>query len=1050
MGASLRASEEEELLRSVALQNATAVLRARQKADQEQVQAKQRAEKLALDLAIALRRALLAADVAKALTGVEPLKDPLSVCAAAIVRHLDAVLAQIWTPSLDGPALELQVSAGLGASGGESDRLPSTDPGAIAQVAEERVARLSNAAQSDPELCDPAWAAREGVVGFAALPLLAKDRLLGVLAVFSKVALPADTLEALASVADVVVLGIERRRADAERAETEHRNASILEASMDCIVGIDARGYITAFNAAAERTFQYDSAAVLGHEMAVLLVPPAWREQHRQGLKRYAETGRSAIFGKRLEMAALRADGTEFPVELSITPVAGGGSTAFTGFLRDITARRAAEVHRAKLLELEQVARASLATTLRSIADAVIATDDAGCVTFMNPVAEALTGWPVEEALGRPLAQVFRLVDALSRKEVESPSAKALRHGVVVGLAGHTALIARDGKSILVEDSAAPIHDDAGALTGVVLVFRDVTAQKAASDRKEFLAEAMTALATVLDVHKTLGSLARLAVPKLADWCTIDVVGEDGVTVQQITVAHADPARVALAEELGKRYPPSPNAKSGSAHVLRTGESELYPEISDELLIASAVDAEHLRIARALQLRSALVVPLKSRGRTLAAMTFVMAESGRHYTLDDLQFAEEFARRAALAVDNARLYESEQTARQNADRANRAKDDFLATVSHELRTPLNVMLGWTRMLRAGELAGDKVQRALETIERNAVTQTQLIEDLLDVSRIVSGKLRLDVQSVELSHIVEQAVEALRLASESRNVRLLMALDENAGPIMGDPHRLQQVVWNLVSNAIKFTPKGGRVHIAVERVDSNLMLNVSDDGRGIEAEFLPHVFERFKQADGATTRAYGGLGLGLAISRHIVELHGGSISVKSGGKGMGATFQVLLPISPVRSSYAPSRRRTVEGAGTFASRPELNGLKVLLVEDEEDARELLVAILNGCGAIVLTATSASDALAQLRAHKPDVLVSDIGLPGEDGYSLIRKVRALSREEGGAIPAAALTAYARAEDRRQAMDAGFMMHLSKPVEPAELLAVVANLTRFGPRH
>jgi CheY-like chemotaxis protein/two-component sensor histidine kinase len=396
------------------------------------------------------------------------------------------------------------------------------------------------------------------------------------------------------------------------------------------------------------------------------------------------------------------------------------------------------------------------------------------------------------------------------------------------------------------------------------------------------------------------------------------------------------------------------------------------------------------------------------------------------------------------------LYESEQAARRNADLASRAKDDFLATVSHELRTPLNVMLGWTRMLRRGDLSKERHDRALETIERNAVTQTQLIEDLLDVSRIISGKLRLDVQSVELSHIVEHAIDALRLAADAKSVRIVANLDDNAGPIMGDPHRLQQVVWNLLSNALKFTAKGGRVQLTVERVDSSLRLRVTDNGRGIDPDFLPHVFERFQQANGATTRTYGGLGLGLAICRHIVELHGGQIEAQSKGEGHGATFTVLLPVSPIRQTQGTrSRLSSLASAPTFEIRPELENLRVLVVDDEEDARELVVAILQASGSIVSTAGSAAEAMEKLRTENPQILISDVGMPGEDGYELMRKIRALDPEDGGNIPAAALTAYARVEDRRKALDAGFMMHIPKPVEPAELVAVIASLTRFGAR-
>jgi PAS domain S-box-containing protein len=680
----------------------------------------------------------------------------------------------------------------------------------------------------------------------------------------------------------------------------------------------------------------------------------------------------------------------------------------------------------------------------------VIATDANARVTFMNPVAEILTGWSAQDANGKPLDSVFRIVNERTRKEVESPADRVLREGNVVGLANHTLLLSRNGSQVPIDDSGAPIRDDKGVLTGVVLVFRDVTAQKRESDRKEFLAEAGRTMTTMLDVHKTVSNLVRFAVPRLADWCAFDRLGEDGRTIERMAVAHVDPAKIALAEDLRKRFPLSAGAE-GVPKVLRTGISELIAEVTEEVLASRAINAEHLGVLRALCPRSTMTVPVTVRDRVLGVLTLALSESDRRFTPDDLLFAEEYAARAAVAVDNARLYESEQNARRNADLANRAKDDFLATVSHELRTPLNAILGWARMLRSGEMTAAKHDRALETIERNAITQAQLIDDLLDVSRIVSGKLRLDVQSVEMAHIVEHAIEAVRLASDARDIRIVTTLDDHAGPIMGDPHRLQQVVWNLLSNAIKFTPKGGRIHLAVRRVDSSLRVTVSDTGRGIAAEFLPHVFERFRQADGATTRAYGGLGLGLAISRHIVELHGGSIHVESKGEGLGTMFTVVLPVSPIRQEThgTASRLASVVGTEVFEIRPELQGLKVLVVDDEEDARELLAAVLEKCGSVVVMASNAADALEKIRHEKPDVLISDIGMPGEDGYALIRKVRALQFVEGANIPAAALTAYARAEDRRKALDAGYMMHIPKPVEPAELVAVISNLTRFAVR-
>jgi PAS domain S-box-containing protein len=384
--------------------------------------------------------------------------------------------------------------------------------------------------------------------------------------------------------------------------------------------------------------------------------------------------------------------------------------------------------------------------------------------------------------------------------------------------------------------------------------------------------------------------------------------------------------------------------------------------------------------------------------------------------------------------------------RRQAESANRLKDEFLATLSHELRTPLNAILGWSQILQNRNLGENDTQKALTTIERNARSQSQLIDDVLDVSRIVTGKLRLNVRAVDLPGVITAAVDAARPGAEAKNIRLQTLLDPDAGPISGDPDRLQQVVWNLLSNAMKFTPKNGRVQVRLERVNSHVEIVVSDTGKGIEPEFLPYVFDRFRQSDGSMTRRHGGLGLGLAIVRQLVELHGGTVSVSSAGEGSGATFTVSLPILPMRQesvSETPRVHPTAESGASLDCPPELSGLRVLLVDDEADSRDLLNLILYSCGADVVLATSAIEALETIRNEKFDVIISDIGMPDEDGFSLIKKIRELSNEEGGDVPAIALTAYARAEDRVKALRSGFQMHVAKPVEPAELVAIVANL-------
>ena len=401
-------------------------------------------------------------------------------------------------------------------------------------------------------------------------------------------------------------------------------------------------------------------------------------------------------------------------------------------------------------------------------------------------------------------------------------------------------------------------------------------------------------------------------------------------------------------------------------------------------------------------------------------------------------------------VEREALLASERAARTEAERVSRTKDEFLATLSHELRTPLNAIVGWSQMLR-GDSAPDgaDLEEGLQVIERNARVQAQLIEDLLDMSRIISGKVRLNVQPVDLSEVIDAAEASVAPAAEAKGIRIQKIVEPLAGPVMGDPSRLQQIVWNLLSNAIKFTPKEGRVQLILKLVNSHLEIVVSDTGAGIKPEFLPHVFERFRQGDATTTRRYGGLGLGLAIVKHLAEMHGGDVRAASPGENKGATFTVLLPLAIAHQHEAqPTKEREHPRASKGMSMecpPGLGGAHILVIDDERDSRVLLKRILEECEAKVTVAASAEEGLAALRQQKADVIVSDIGMPGTDGYQFIRAVRQLGENEGGTSPAIALTAFARSEDRQRAMLAGFDMHISKPVEPAELIAVVARLAR-----
>ncbi len=781
----------------------------------------------------------------------------------------------------------------------------------------------------------------------------------------------------------------------------------------------------------------------------------AWDPVHPEDRPEAAEKWAQAKAEQRIfeaEFRLRRHDGIYVWMASRALPILNpdGSTREWFGVTFDISSRKAAEAEAAEAIERERLARMDAeaaksfwTTTLRSIGDAVIATDTAGRVTFMNPTAEAITAWSPQEALGRPLTEIFTIVNEETRRPVENPVEKVLQLGVVVGLANHTVFVRRDGTDVPIDDSAAPIVDGNGALLGVVLVFRDVTEEKRAVARRDYLARAGEALAATLDYREALATVAQLAVPRLADWCAVDVIELGETEVTRLAVAHVDPAKVAWAHELAQRYPPDHDASTGVPNVIRTGRSELYPEIPPELLEAAAVDDEQRRIIDMLQLRSAMIVPLRGRERIFGAISFVYAESGRNYSEDDLQFAEELARRAALVIERrklederARLLEAEHEARGQAELANRVKDEFLATVSHELRNPLQAILGWARLLQQRDIPDD-IRGPLVTIERNARAQARLIEDILDVSRIISGKLRLELGQASIAQAVADAVEAARPAAEAKDI----TLDSRVAPdaeAYADQIRLQQIISNLVSNAVKFTPGGGRVAVEAERAGSTMRISVSDTGQGIEPALLTAVFDPFRQADASSTRSQGGLGLGLAIVRQLVLAHDGRVSAESEGPGRGSTFIVEIPAHPGSRPASLERRADPRGA-----RQRLPGIRVLIVDDQPDALDLLSEILADAGAVVETAPSANAAFDKLLALPPEVLVSDIGMPEVDGYTLMRRIRRLDAERGGQTPAVALTAYAGGDDAERSFASGFQTHLAKPVDPEQLVRAVASL-------
>ena len=556
--------------------------------------------------------------------------------------------------------------------------------------------------------------------------------------------------------------------------------------------------------------------------------------------------------------------------------------------------------------------------------------------------------------------------------------------------------------------------------------------------RAAVLAEISVVLGSSLDYERALPRVARLAVPVLGDLCTIDVVQEDGA-LHRVASAHGESSKEALAYEIRARHGFNPAAAHGVGAVVRTRRPEIVARITDAYLSAIAQNAEQLALFRRLSPRSWIIVPLVANERVLGALTLAITESARRYRQADLSFATVMAAHTASAIENARLYREAQSARAAAEAANRAKDEFLSTLSHELRNPLNAVHGWATLIERGQLGAAQTHRAVEVIVRNVNAQIRLVDDLLDMSRVLSGRMRLVVQPVDLRDLIDDALEAVRHAAEAKGIRLQPVLEIPGLLVSGDPGRLQQIVWNLLENAVKFTPKGGRVQVQLQRVRSHVEIIVSDTGQGIAAEVLPYVFDRLRQGETGSARGHGGLGIGLGLVRHLVELHGGSVYAESPGEGQGATFVVKLPLMVAETrqqAVAHAERSPVENAS-------LKGARIVVVDDDPTAVELIRDVLVQAGAEVIECRSADEALQAVVRSRPNAIVSDIEMPGQDGYSFIRKVRALGPELGGKTPAVALTAFGRSEDRIRSLTAGFNNHVSKPVDPAELTAIIASI-------
>jgi PAS domain S-box-containing protein len=966
-----------------------------------------------------------------------------------------------------------------------------------------------------------------------------------------------------AKVAGLIDLFLEKQRAERQ---AEQLRLLVHGTTDHAIFLLDPEGRVVTWNPGAERIKGYRAEEIVGRHFSTFYPREAIdRDWPAHELAVARAEGRYEEEGWRV-----RKDGSQFWASVVITTLRDehGRLRGFSKVTRDLTARRQAEetarqllleeagrraaeesVRAARLAErAERRQREQLHVTLASIGDGVIVTDTAGRVTFLNPVAQALTGWGPAEAAGQPLETVFRIVNEETRRTVESPVARALREGMVVGLANHTLLIARDGTERPIDDSAAPIRGEDGAVAGVVLVFRDVTEARAALDarlrlaaivessddaiiskdlsgvvvswnkgaerlygytaeemvgrplsalvppddpdempallerlkrgehvqhlrtvrvskdgtrrdvsltispvknaegkvvgvskiarditaakRAEeaalFLADASHALAEISDVASTLHRVARLAVPRFADWCAVDLLGPDG-SLRRVAVAHVDPARVQLALDLQRRYPPDPDAPRGLWQILRTGRPELIPRITDAMLAEWVPEEGRLRTLRELGLRSYLGVPLRVRGKPVGVLTFVAAESGRQYDAADLAVAEDLAERAGIAVENARLYAE-------LREADRHKDEFLAMLAHELRNPLAPIRTALHVMKQPGATPDVVGRVRDMAERQVQHMARLLDDLLDVSRISRGRIELRQEVVEVADLVRRTVEAVRPVMEERRHELTVALPAGPLRVQGDPDRLEQVLTNLLHNAAKYSDPGGRVWLAAECEGGEVLLRVRDTGIGIDPHVLPRVFDLFVQVERRLDRSKGGVGIGLTLVKKLAELHGGTVRAFSAGLGQGSEFVVRLPTAAGRTAEA--------GPGAEAEpSPALPRRRVLVVDDNEDAANSLAESLRLEGQEVRVAYAGPAALTAAAVFRPEVVFLDIGMPDLDGYEVCRRLRQQPGHDGMRL--VALTGWGQDEDRRRSRAAGFDDHIVKPVEPDTLRRFLARL-------
>lgn len=817
-----------------------------------------------------------------------------------------------------------------------------------------------------------------------------------------------------------------KRRAEEDR----KRLAAIVESSEDAIIAKTLEGIITSWNQGAEKLYGYSQAEAVGQPFSILV--PEGQEKEVEETARYLRQGDRL---EHFETVRRRKDGSVVDVSVGYSPIKDreGRIIGTSVIARDISAKKRNEeaLRRSTLAvrENEERLRLSLDAGRMGIWDWNLLTNDLKWSENLEPIHGLAPG------TFKGTFQAFQeLVHPDDREPLQKAIAQSLNGQTGFELEFRTSR--PDGQVQWMAGKGKVFHDETGRPVRMVGVGMDISERKQSQERQRraemaarFLAEASATLAGIVDIRTTLQEVARLAVPFFADWCVVDLFEPENSLVR-VAMAHVDPRKVELANELHRRYPPDPKSPIGAWNILRTGTSQRIAEISDDLLEANLRDPEQLRIVRELGLRSYLGVPIRVRDRVLGAFLFTAAESGRHYDENDLSLAEDLAHRTGVAMENAKLYEA-------LRESDRRKNEFLAVLAHELRNPLAPVRNALHVLKMPQADPVVREQVRAMAERQVYHLTRLVDDLLDVSRIMRGKIELRIERIEVATLIQRAVETARPTIDAEEHELTILLPSEPTWLNADLVRMSQVVSNLLQNAARYTERGGKIHLTAGAEGGELFLRVRDNGIGIAPEAMPHLFQMFMQASPGAPRSQGGLGIGLTLVKSLVELHQGKVEVHSAGLGQGSEFVVRLPLAAPEIAHSP---KVPPCAETTPPR-----CKLLIIDDNRDAADSLGMVLGLEGHSVEVAYDGVQGLQAVQGRMPEVVFLDLGMPGMNGFEIARRLRAMTG--GDRIFLVALTGWGQEQDRERTRQAGFDLHLTKPVEPGALRKLIASISPAG---